>query len=82
VDHAFRFGYQLTADDERDPIAAAQEAEAAGFDVALADATPYLRFGTVDEIAEKLHACRERWGISYFTVRDRFAFPDVIDELR
>ncbi|NND75037.1 MAG: TIGR03621 family F420-dependent LLM class oxidoreductase, partial [Ilumatobacter sp.] len=32
--------------------------------------TPYVLIGTVGEIVEKLHACRERWGITYFAVRE------------
>ena len=27
---------------------------------------PYALIGTVDEMVESLHACRERWGLSYF----------------
>jgi probable F420-dependent oxidoreductase len=47
-----------------------------------ARATPYLLFGTPDEIAAKIHACRERWGISYFVVRECAEFSDVINALR
>lgn len=43
-----------------------------------ARATPYLLFGTVDQIVAKLHAARDRWGITYFAVRERDAFADVI----
>lgn len=35
VGRRFRFGYQLGEDDDRDPVAAACAAEAAGFDVVL-----------------------------------------------
>lgn len=48
-------------------------------DVAM---TPYALFGTVDEIADKLERCRERWGISYFVVRDHEQFEPVISTLR
>lgn len=44
--------------------------------------TPYLLFGTPDEMATKIHACRQRWGISYFVVRECEAFADVINTLR
>lgn len=30
---------------------------------------PYVLVGTVDEIVEHLHRCRDRWGVSYFAVR-------------
>jgi hypothetical protein len=42
---------------------------------------PYVLFGTVDEIADKLERCRERWGISYFVVRDHEQFAPVISRL-
>jgi probable F420-dependent oxidoreductase len=50
----------------------------------LADAlaTPFLAIGTHDEIVAHLRACRERWGISYFTVRDVDAFAPVIERVR
>jgi hypothetical protein len=44
--------------------------------------TPFLAFGTHDEIAEHLLACRRRWGISYVTVRSIAEFAPVIDRLR
>lgn len=44
--------------------------------------TPYLLFGTPDDMASKIHACRERWGITYFVVRECAAFADVIKALR
>jgi alkanesulfonate monooxygenase SsuD/methylene tetrahydromethanopterin reductase-like flavin-dependent oxidoreductase (luciferase family) len=45
-------------------------------------ATPFLAIGTHVEIADHLLFCRERWGISYFSVRDLEAFAPVIEELR
>ena len=45
-------------------------------------ATPFLALGTHDEIAEHLLACRDRWGISYFSVRDIANFAPVITQLR
>jgi probable F420-dependent oxidoreductase len=44
--------------------------------------TPFLAFGTHDEIAEHFLACRQRWGISYFSVRDFGAIAPVIERLR
>jgi probable F420-dependent oxidoreductase len=45
-------------------------------------ATPFLALGTHDEIAEHLLNCRDRWGISYFSVRDISNFAPVIERLR
>lgn len=45
-------------------------------------ATPYLAVGTHDEIAAHLRTVRERWGISYFVVRDLVGFAPVIELLR
>jgi|CXWL01.1.fsa_nt_gi probable F420-dependent oxidoreductase len=47
-----------------------------------AAATPFLAIGSHDEIAEHLLACRERWGISYFTVRSIDDFAPVVERLR
>lgn len=44
--------------------------------------TPFLAIGTHDEVAGHLRRCRERWGISYFTVRDLAGFAPVIARLR
>jgi probable F420-dependent oxidoreductase len=44
--------------------------------------TPFLAIGTHDEIAGHLEACRDRWGISYFSVRDIAALAPVIQRLR
>ena len=54
----------------------------AGLRVEDALTTPFLALGTHDEIAEHFLACRERWGISYFSVRDQSAFAPVIERLR
>jgi probable F420-dependent oxidoreductase len=53
-----------------------------GLSVDDALATPFLALGTHADIAAHLDACRERWGISYFTVRDVEAFAPVIARLR
>lgn len=44
--------------------------------------TPFLALGTYDEIAEHLRSSRERWGISYFSVRDYAAFAPVIERVK
>jgi len=44
--------------------------------------TPFLAFGTHDEIAQQYLSHRRRWGISYFTVRDIDNFEPVIAQLR
>jgi hypothetical protein len=41
-------------------------------------ATPFLCLGTPEEMARHLLACRDRWGISYFTVRDIETFGPVM----
>jgi probable F420-dependent oxidoreductase len=53
-----------------------------GLSVDDALATPFLALGTHDEIAAHLLVCRERWAISYFSVRDVDAFAPVIERLR
>lgn len=53
-----------------------------GLTLSDALATPFLALGTHAEIADHLRACRARWGISYYTVRDIPAFAPVIDRLR
>jgi probable F420-dependent oxidoreductase len=45
-------------------------------------ATPFVCLGTHEEMARHLLACRERWGISYFSVRDVDAFAPVIRLVR
>ena len=44
--------------------------------------TPFLAIGTHSEIADHLRTCRERWGISYFSVRDIDTFAPVIQRLK
>lgn len=53
-----------------------------GLGVNDAAETPYALIGTVDEIVDKLERCRERWGISYFVVRDHDQFAPIIRRLR
>ncbi|WP_040495319.1 TIGR03621 family F420-dependent LLM class oxidoreductase [Ilumatobacter nonamiensis] len=43
---------------------------------------PYVLVGTVEEIAEKILHCRDRWGITYFAVRALDEFVPVIERVR
>jgi probable F420-dependent oxidoreductase len=45
-------------------------------------ATPFLCFGSPNEMADHLLACRARWSISYYTVRDIEGFAPVIALVR
>ena len=67
-----------------DRAAAATELIANISSLSLEDAltTPFLALGTHAEIAAHLQTCRERWGISYFTVRELDDFAPVIRRLR
>lgn len=44
--------------------------------------TPFLALGSHDQMAAHLLRCRERWGISYFSVRSIDDFQPVIERLR
>jgi probable F420-dependent oxidoreductase len=68
--------------DDRQAAAEALAGEVEGLTVSDALATPFVALGTHEEIARHLLACRERWGISYFVVRDIDAFAPVIEILR
>lgn len=68
--------------DDRRKAAEELSAGVPGLEVDHALSTPFLALGTHDEIAEHLLACRARWGISYYVVRDIEAFAPVIDALR
>lgn len=69
----------VVGDDRR--AAAQTYVDELGLTVDDALATPFLALGTHDEIAAHLLACRDRWGIDYFTVRDIDAFAPVITRL-
>jgi probable F420-dependent oxidoreductase len=73
---------QVIVTDDRDSAARAMVKR--GFVPTTADAlaTPFLALGTHEQIAMHLHECRERWGITYFSVRDLDAFAPVIDLVR
>ena len=53
-----------------------------GLSVGDALSTPFLAIGTHDEIADHLVQCRDRWGITYFSVRDIATFAPVIERLQ
>lgn len=53
-----------------------------GLSPADAEVIPYILVGTVDQIIDKLYRCRQRWGISYFAVRELEAFAPVVNTLR
>ena len=53
-----------------------------GMDLTDALCTPFLCIGTHAEIAQHLLACRERWGFSYYSVRNVAAFAPVLARLR
>lgn len=42
-----------------------------------AEQTPYLAIGTVEELAAQFVAARDRWGLSYFTVRSLDLAPVI-----
>lgn len=68
--------------DDREKAAEELAVETPGLDVDHALSTPFLALGTHDEIATHLLACRKRWGISYYVVRDIDSFAPVIAALR
>ena len=68
--------------DDRHRAASALAARIPGLRVEDALTTPFLALGTHDQIADHLLACRARWGISYYSVRDVEALAPVIERLR
>jgi probable F420-dependent oxidoreductase len=73
----------IVVTDDRRGVAQEQVRRAlGGLSVDDALSTPFLAIGTHDEIADHLVECRNRWGISYFSVRDNAAFAPVIRRLR
>jgi probable F420-dependent oxidoreductase len=71
----------IVTDDRRSAIDAVV-AEVDGLTVEDAETTPFLAVGSHDQIAEHILMCRERWAISYFTVRDIALFAPIIQCLR
>ena len=50
-------------------------------DAAEAEASPLALIGSIDQIVETIEARRERWGISYLTLRPRYLDVDVLSDL-
>lgn len=68
--------------DDRERAAARVVERVEGLALADALATPYLAFGTTDEIAGQFVAARARWALSYFVTRDIDAMAPIIARLR
>ena len=68
--------------DDRGAAATAIAGRVEGLTVDDALATPFLALGTNDEIAAQLRTAQDRWGISYFVVREAEAFAPVLERLR
>ena len=71
---------QITDDREAALVKVIDRVE--GLTIEDAASTPYLLIGTVDEIALHMTTCNERWGISYFAVRELDDFEPVLRALR
>ncbi len=72
---------RLVVTDDREAAAAEIVADVPTLDLDDALETPFLLLGTYDEIAAQIVAARDRWGVSYFTVRELDAFSPVIERL-
>jgi probable F420-dependent oxidoreductase len=68
--------------DDRERALAEVCARVDGLTMADAASTPYLLVGTVEEIVQHMTTCNQRWGISYFAVRELDAFEPVLRALR
>ena len=71
----------LVVTDDREAAAAEIVADIPTLDLHDALETPFLLLGTYDEIAAQIVAARDRWRVSYFTVRELDAFSPVIERL-
>ncbi|MFZ0218154.1 MAG: TIGR03621 family F420-dependent LLM class oxidoreductase [Candidatus Dormiibacterota bacterium] len=78
--HALVQAVRIT--DDRGRAAAELAAQVDGLSADDALTTPFILLGTHDEMAAHLLHCRERWGITSYTVRDLAAFAPVIERLR
>ena len=68
--------------DDREAMLAKVVDRVDGLTMEDASSTPYLLIGTVDEIVLHMTTCNERWGISYFAVRELDDFEPVLRALR
>ena len=67
--------------DDREAAAAKLVSDGSVASTEIALSTPFLAIGTHAEIADHLRACRDRWGITYFSVRALRSFAPVIGQL-
>lgn len=65
--------------DDRDGALARICERVSGLTMDDARVTPYLLVGTVDEIVLHMLTCNERWGISYYAVRELDGFAPILD---
>jgi probable F420-dependent oxidoreductase len=67
----------------KDRVAAAEQITASVPSLTVEDAlaTPFLALGTPDEIAAQFIAARDRWGVTYLSVRS-LEFAPVVERLR
>lgn len=74
---------KTTAVTDDAPELARQIGEARGIPTEVVLESPLFLIGTVDEIVEKLHQRRERWGYSYYTILQESAeqFAPVLERL-
>jgi hypothetical protein len=68
--------------DDADAVAAEMCERVDGLSVEEVAEIPSTLIGPADEIADTVRRCRQRWGISYFVVRDHDQFAPVIAQLR
>jgi probable F420-dependent oxidoreductase len=77
--HALVQSVVVTEDRQRSVSEIARRTGMAEADIS---STPFLCLGTAEEMAQHLVTCRERWGISYFSVREIETFAPVLALLR
>ncbi|HYP19461.1 MAG TPA: TIGR03621 family F420-dependent LLM class oxidoreductase [Chloroflexia bacterium] len=65
---------QTVVTDDREQVAE-QMAQGMGATVEQVLETPYILIGNVDQLAEKIMACREEYGVSYFVIVDEAVQP-------
>lgn len=67
--------------DDRGAALAAICERVRGLSIDDAAVIPYILVGSVDEIVRQMRAGEERWGISYYVVRELDAFEPVLEAL-
>ena len=68
--------------DDRDAALGRIRRRVEGLTLDDARSIPYLMVGSIDEIVDHVHDCADRWGITYFVVRELEEFAPVLDALR